>query len=362
MRKLYLIVLIISIFFVSCNDTEDITDLNKNNETSDCVINKQVQKVVLTDEGYLSFKDQESYNEISQLVDNMTDVEFAVWEKSFGFKSAQSLMSKVNVEIEKLRSIDEYEALKAKYSDKLTFESDGQVRFNFYTSAWARILTTDGVMKIGQNLYKFEKDREYIIVNGTLNDTYNPEVLSNISICRTYFPNKNNLKSLEWGTIYNDQIKTYEGNDYSYGDSRLDVELQLISFNYSGYGYSSVYYTEAGFELRIRMEQQRRGWFAWYNNQTAYDLRDISRDFEYDLPRLIGSIILPADPVIVDDDMSDYTSSETNQGLTYQFYYYYFYDSGSWTHVEPVINNFNCTYWSRGVGYDLRKTISYSNN
>jgi hypothetical protein len=263
-------------------------------------------------------------------------------------------------------------SLQQQFSDKLVFESDGTIRLNFYATAWDRVLNVDGVMKIGNTLHKFEKDRQIIIKDGIEEDLADINLIVNDSSkVRVFYPNReiNNeyLKSIQWGVIESGTIATGTSN----GDSKLIYELQLISFNFTGYGYSTIQYTEAGFHIRLRLDQYRRSLWVWSMNKTRYEFRDHSHRIEYTEPwkairvyyngvyshtRIEGGAHINSV-----ESLPDYTSPETNQGNRWTLYYYYFCDAYEWTHVEPQIHCLNFTFWSRGIGYNLRKTINYSN-
>lgn len=375
MKKVYyVIMLFILAIMVSCEKQEE--DLFEQNSKESFEIfensNQQKNDVVLNNEGYLSFKNQEAYLKISQTVDKMTDEEYETWQRNLGFESASTFIANVEEQIESIQTNAEFNALKEQYSSKLIFMNDCTVKLPFYASAWGKVLSVDGIMKIGNTLYKFCRDREFIVSDGSREDLENLEALeANTSKCRVFYPqqevNNSFLKSINWGTLEDGQIKTGS----SRGDSKLDYSLQLISFNYTGYGYSTTQYTEAGFELKMRFQQKRKGIFGWYKNKTSYCLRNIEQHIEYYEPEhwynryvndvYIGRFKEGGDHVVIDESKEDVTYSNTKYGFTYSFYHYYFVDQYDWSHVEPEIYNFNCTFWSNGIGYDLRETITCSN-
>jgi hypothetical protein len=362
MKNVYILFNLISLFIISCENKDEfqITDSTVN-EQKEQVLSEQKEDVILSENGYLIFKDQESYNKISGLLDKMTDNEFISWEKKMGFQSAQTYLSLVKDQIENLKTLDEFKLLKQKYSNKLVFEEDGSVRLPFYATAWDRVLTVDGVMKIGNKLFKFEKDRELIIKKGDIEDLKDiNSLVKDKDRVKEFYPlveiNKSTLKSLQWGTLMGYTIYTGKG----IGDSRLTYSLQLISFNYKGYGVTNppVFYTEAGFQFKLDLLQERKGILGWYNNETMYYFHNVSQHIEYYLPHLISAIWSPH-VVVENKSFPDATWGETKYGCTYTFHYYYFVGESNWSFVEPQIYNFNCTFCSRGVGAE--QTINYSN-
>jgi hypothetical protein len=368
MKNFYPLLIIINLFILAC------TKQNEPTQPFEPISMTQINGVSLSNDGYLIFKDQNSYLEISEKIDRMTDDEFLLWEKSIGFYSAQTLLSIVNEKIENLKSIEEYEDLKQEYSEKFIFEEDGSVRLPFYATAWNRVLTIDGVMKIGDKLYKFDKEKEIIVNNGEKKDLENITLLEkDTSRVYIFYPNqeinKSSNKSLAWGSLMSNMVKT--GNKI--GDSRLSYSLQLISFNYKGYGVTNppVYYTEAGFQFKLDLYQERKGLFGWFLNETMYYFSDGTYHIEYNEPErwvnvyvndvFIGRKKYGGNHVIEIKSFPDDTYGETKHGCSYTFYKYYFVDEYSWSFVEPQIFNFELSFYSRGIGSENKVTLTYSN-
>jgi hypothetical protein len=362
-QVLFYLLLFYTILFFGCsNIVNEMTDI-KNDIT-------EVEDVKLDKNGFLVFKDQSTYTEISSLVDKMNDQEFLEWEKSLGFQSAQTFRSIVDAQIENMKTKEEYEKLKQEFSYKLIFEDDGSVRLPFYATAWDRVLNVDGIMKIGNKLFKFEKDRELIINNGEIEDLKDiNSLLKDKDRVNEFYPlieiNKSALKTLQWGTLYGNTVYSTDRK------SRLIYSLQLISFNYKGYGVTNppVYYTEAGFEFKLNLQQERNGLFGWYNNETLYYFGNTSHHLEYFQPEhwynyYYNNVFIERRKIggehVVEYKTFPYSEwGETRYGCTYTFHYYYFVDQYDWSFVEPQIFNFTCTFNSRGV--DKQTTITYSN-
>jgi|GEM_PF-2633446 len=370
MKKLYLLIGLFCFLITACEKDSDYLPSESNNE--DKLIIKpsnQNKDVILSPDGYLIFKDQESFKRNSDLLEKMTDDEFLLWENQMNFQSAQTYISLVSDQIENLKTVEEFELLKQKYSNKIVFEEDGSVRLSFYATAWDRVLTVDGVMKIGDKLFKFEKDRELIINNGEIEDLIDiNSLVKDKDRVKEFYPlaeiNKSTLKSLQWGTLLASTVYSTDNK------SRLKYSLQLISFNYYGPGVTNppVLYTEAGFELKVRLQQERKGLLGWYKNETMYYLNNGSQYIDYYQPEHWKNVYYN-NVLVREKEGGDYVldnyvfpyeeSGETKNGQTMTFHYYYFVDEYDWTFVEPRIHSFNCTFNSRGV--DKLTTITYSN-
>lgn len=324
--------------------------------------------------GFLIFKDQATYRQISSLVDSMNDQEFLNWEKSIGFLSAQTFISNVDAEVEKLETLSQFETLKNKYSGQLIFKDDGDIKLPFYATAWSRILSPEGIMKIGDMLYKFDQEKEVAIAGGKYEDITKTDInYTDNEKVKVFHPYKkeDNLKStvepLLGGTEYS-----------SDGKSRLTYSLQLINFYYKGYGASNVYYTEVGYQLKMDLTQKRKNFIGiWYKNETVYYINDIHLNLKYTTINKTGSNTDGLETVItinmndgtrstqivdictyVDQIIPDIESGETNDGVTWDIFYYYAYDTGSYPQIVFKIFDFDVRFWSRGLGWENAVNIS----
>ncbi|MCF8360867.1 MAG: hypothetical protein K9H26_19100 [Prolixibacteraceae bacterium] len=219
-------------------------------------------------------------------------------------------------------------------------------------------------MKIGETIYKFDADKEIAIVGGKYEEVADlKKVDFSDERVNVFYPYRNeNLKSIQVGTL---NYPTVFSDD---GKSKLDYYLQLISFYYSGYGMSNVYYTEVGYHFKLVMQQQRKGFLGiWYNNVTTYGLRNRHAHYEYYkighwAPIYPNPIYIWGSKVAVNGNEADYDSPETRYGCVLNEIYYYGCDTGQHLQTNLKIYDFDVTFWSRGIGYDNRVSITnYSN-
>ncbi len=312
-----------------------------------------VKPDVYVENGYLVFKDYESYEKITNELDLMDDIQIDNWEKNIGFHSARSFICKVYEKLENINTLDGFYNLKKEYQDRLIFTEDNDILLPFYATAWESVLNPKGEMKIGHTLYKFDKDREIMIMNGTKEDLDNlSNIISDTSKVKVFYPTKNDLlKSVQWGTLMS-------GTEWNGSKMKLDWSYQLVSLYYYGTGYGSTYYTEKGFELKHWMRQKRKKW-GWHYNKTKYYMRSMNLHIEFyrDYNNLWGW----TNKYVYNQSIPDYTSSETKYGCTYRFLRYYDVVPGYQPQVNPEIYSNNFTFWSRGIDYNNRKTINYTN-
>lgn len=344
------------LLLLGCNDTlEEMTE-----ELPEVII----AGVSVDKNGFLVFTDQTAYNHISSLVDKMDDQEFLKWEQSLGFLSAQTFLNNVEAEVEKIETLSQFVTLKNKYSGKLIFTDDGDIKLPFYATAWSRVLSPEGIMKIGDMLYFFSEDKEISIVDGKYEDIEKAyENPADTAIVRTFYPykSKDNLKSttttLESKTVYSDD-----------GKSKLTYDLQLISFYYTGYGFSTVYYTEVGYELKLTMIQKRKNLLGiWYTNQTVYSISDFYFNFMY--RKLAKTILIPTgnggyiegyidNPYVYSNVSIPYKEVESGIGAFLRIFYYYAYDLGYYSQIDFDVYDLDVTFWSRGIGSNNAVTLN----
>ncbi len=311
-----------------------------------------VKPNVYVEGDYLVFRNFETYAEISDELDSMSDKQFNNWENQLNFFSARSLMNEVYTKLQKEESEDNYQKIKKEYEERLIFTSDYDILLPFYATAWDKILNPKGEVKIGNTLYKFYKDRELMIMDGTTSDLKNLyKIIDDTAKVKVFYPNKDNvLKSVQWGTL--------EEGSPQINNFKLEYKYQLISLYYTGYGIGSTYYTEKGFELKHWMRQKRKKiWWSYNENQYYMTNMNLHIEFYRDYSALGGW----GNPFVYNQAIPDYTSSETNDGCTYRFLRYYDVVSGYHPQVEPKIYNNTFTFWSRGFDYNNRITINYSN-
>ena len=310
-----------------------------------------VQPDVYVEDDYLVFKDIETYSKISDELDLMTEEEFFVWEKELGFFSARSLLNEVYTKLDEEESEENYQRVKNEYSDQLIFTSDRDIKLPFYATAWDKVLNPKGVMKIGHTLYKFDSEKEIMIMDGSASDLKSLDKIANDTTkVKVFYPHKNNqLKSVQWGSLISGSPQI--------GNFRLEYNYQLISLYYTGYGYGSTYYTENGFELKHWMRQKRKK-IWWSYNKTQYYMINMNLHIEF-WKMYEGVYIYPK--FVYNQNIPDYTSPETTQGCTYLFMRYYDVLPGYYSQVIPEIYNNNFTFWSNGWDYSNRITITYSN-
>ena len=153
----------------------------------------------------------------------------------------------------------------------------------------------------------------------------------------------------------------------------------MINFYYKGYGVSSVYYTEVGYQLKLDLTQKRKNFIGiWYKNETVYNINDIHLNYKYSTinEQKVGSDTDGLQKVYfyrqdgtyelkfidfctyVDENVPNIEFDETNTGVYWNIFYYYACDLGSYPQIVFKIFDFDFRFCSRGIGWENAVDIS----
>ncbi len=178
--------------------------------------------VKLTD-NYLEFKNRKVFDETIESLTLKNQNEQSLWEKQLSFVSMQSLYNKIiEAEMAKHAAFDalpenektiknypeEYTPLTKTHLNMLSIDQEGLINMNVFNETLAKVVNEDGVVKIGDLIYKYSKDKIRIITNGdktklanlhtyTKSDVQNNIYVSDITI------KKNQIKNARLGPFSN---------------------------------------------------------------------------------------------------------------------------------------------------------------
>ncbi len=129
---------------------------------------------VYVEDGVLVFKNPDVFSNTLKQLNKQTDKEKETWEKTIGFYSFRSAYSFLVNEISLLDSEKELNDLLNKNSKFVKKQGDIIVPLvdNFFSS----IVNEEGIVKIGNDYYRFYDGKETIVLNGSkskLFDSYN---------------------------------------------------------------------------------------------------------------------------------------------------------------------------------------------
>lgn len=166
------IILFIGIFSLSCSK-EEVENLN------DELVKKHNQ--IEYKNGYLIFPNQESLDQISEELNNMSEEEQDEWENAFGFTSLRSIFEEAVLEdaknfgnLEKELSTEEFSALNEaphsafvlKNSALFKFHPEGWFEINLAEPRVASFVNAQGIVKVGREIRKYTPEGIKVIEDG----------------------------------------------------------------------------------------------------------------------------------------------------------------------------------------------------
>ncbi len=364
--KKKLIIIVVGLLFLNACEKEIISKEKVLNLEEEMRLTEQKKDIILSKEGFLIFRNHHVYDSINNMVDQMTNEEFFAWENELGFVSAYTFILKVHEELDLAKTIDEYEIKKDMYSDKLIFSNDGSIILPFYATGWSRVLNIDGIMKIGKTLFKFDAEKEYMIFDGDKEDVENLAfIINDTSKVRIYDPqNFTASKSAIAGKFVFPNRYNEDRN------RRLSSSLQTVINYYTGYGYTTTYYTEMWLEFKLVMLQEAKGLFGgWSPNKTVYRVSNLDLHYEYNEHGPYNNNTAPTgnyewgDLIVYDNYIGEQQSSAEIKGTcVYQMLDYYDCTHGYHPKTNFYIYNLDIDFWSRGITYANRYQLRGYNN
>ena len=114
---------------------------------------------------YLVFKNQENLLAFQKEYINRKQEDLDKWEQSLTFTSYRKLFNDAADEMEKVETQEQYESFKSKYSTLVKFSEDGTIEYK-YLSNFVPFINKDGIVKVGNILYKLMEDRMIFITDG----------------------------------------------------------------------------------------------------------------------------------------------------------------------------------------------------
>ncbi|WP_321287813.1 DUF4848 domain-containing protein [uncultured Sunxiuqinia sp.] len=221
--NLFAMVAIVLTIFSACQKDELAV------EQSETVAFTQEQSEVYEESGYLVFRTLEDFNRILLEIEKMEDTEKEEWENSLNFKSAETFRNETNDLADNIKTQDEKNSFVKKYSDFFRISEDLDIRYKFYATGLASVLNEDGIIKIENSLYKFSREKEYIILDGDQeqlskfkdNSLKSAQVDDDNVIVFESFSRNKRLKS----------TAIVEGGTQTVGKRRLNYSLEEVVFS-----------------------------------------------------------------------------------------------------------------------------------
>lgn len=222
--------------------------------------------LVYVENDYLVFKNKVVYDSILALSETWDDDLKDTWAGALGFTSASKVYR--NAESEIRTSIEagdlDLSPIIEKYKGQLEI-SNSEMSYLFYPRTITDLLNIQGIVKIGQSLYKFTKDKEYVITDGdhakldlikegTLKAATNLEDLS------IYAFDPYESSALKTTVIIADGTHT----DGRYRFHYLAEKITYLSFNgFNPYTMKDMWSYGYSFKLYIESQKKTLFWFGY---------------------------------------------------------------------------------------------------
>lgn len=255
---------------------------------SDAEIAKVSKADVYLENGYLVVKNLEVVDSLKKLLHNSTIADQYSWEQKLGFKSAKSFRIQSS---EKLASIQN-QKIAENYITELIKDGyfsmqDSSLCYPFYNYSWDCVLNKNGLIKIGDVLYCFQKDAQVAILDGSSN-TLNQFLVNgenyNKSLVKVFpFQKLKSTTPVNYGEVQN--VVMYNSNNKKRFTLALlwePVKIQVLNIDLQWVTVQS------GNMYQLYFHNQTKSLWWWNDNRTYFYNRHISFDFGGNYDPFIG--------------------------------------------------------------------------
>lgn len=267
---------------------------------------------VYLENGYLAFKDMNAVDSTINVLSKMSRQEKDAWEQRIGLKSARAEFDNYFDEYQKLTTIEELLKFRAQHGDHLNFnefdETDYSIDYPFLRTFLFPLLNQNGIVKIGQSVFKYTKEKRIIILDGDVS-MISHALKQNFSSKNIIVDGRSEyLKATttdyitDFASWYNQNQWGISGNNYlKYSsDRRLLNELRCERFTYLN--YSNTY--NGGYRIFLYQKAQKKA-IVWVNYSTQYS---------------VGLIVYKENGVVLVNDPGTHTTGEISPSCTFNIY------------------------------------------
>lgn len=227
------------------------------------------------------------------------------WEENIGFNSVRKLIALAKDEYEQLKTEEDLKIFLSKYENKFTF-NDGSIHGNIRWRNISALVNEDGWAYIGDNLYKFEEDKQIIIEGAEENKIDLAETSTSsrledgIHVFSKEKLESSQVEARSCGSICTTAYYFYDEDKDSDNNKRLRywwegfaVQELLPNGNYNTYYYYA-----------REIESRKKQGFIW--KRTWIDVK-----FDHDVSFCYPSCNFPEDDISFDQtvfDVADYVA------------------------------------------------------
>lgn len=235
---------------------------------------------VYLENDYLVVKNFEAVDSLKKTLQNKSLEEQASWENQLGLKSAKTFRAQVSDKLGEFQN----EADAENYAKELVKEGyfsmrDSSICYPFYNYSWDCILNKNGVIKIGDVLYCFQKDAQISILDGkvkTLNQFLSKPESCDTAIVKVYSLLK--LKSTtptNYGTVKSNTMPSAGGGvrwTLSFCYDKVTSQINVP-------GSIDPITVQTGLHYYLYFHEQKHGTFGWRDSRDIFYYQHISYSF-----------------------------------------------------------------------------------
>jgi len=218
---------------------------------------------VYAEQDYLVFKSIESVDSMKKVLDSKSEDSRLEWERSMNFTSASNYRSKANDKLTEFTSEAQAKPFIAQLAEKGYFSlKDSCLTYPFKMISLESVLNPQGLVKIGEVLYCFQKDKQICIMDGkkeTLESFLNGQIeADDVHIKVVKYATNQYLRGYWFGNVLAEVGRTS-------GKYRFTVQLIYDAVYMPN---STVHVNHAYYEFYFHQQKKSIAW--WNDNQTYY--------------------------------------------------------------------------------------------
>lgn len=243
----------------------------------DAGIAKTGKADVYLESDYLVFINYEALDSLKKTLQNKSHEEQSSWENQIGLKSAKTIRAQASDKLAEFQN----EADAENYAKELVKEGyfsmkDSSMCYPFYNYSWDCILNKNGVVKIGDVLYCFQKDAQISIIDGkakTLNQFLSKPESCDTALVRVYsFPKLKSTTPTNYGTVKTSDMMYSAGKgvrwNLSFCYDKITMEM------YDAWGHEIT--VQIGLHYYLYFHEQKKRTFGWSDDTDIFWYQHLS--------------------------------------------------------------------------------------
>ncbi len=228
---------------------------------------------------YLVVKNYEAIDSLKTILQNKSLEEQSRWEDQLGLKSAKTFRAQAS---DKLAGFQK-EADAENYAKELVKEGyfsmkDSSMCYPFYNYFWDCILNKNGVIKIGDVLYCFQKDAQISVMDGkakTLNQFISKPESCDTAVVKVYsFPKLKSTTPANYGEVaWNRAYSAGEGVRWT-----LSLYYHYLPIKTVGPNGQDIT-NQGGVRYYLYFHEEKKGLFGWRDSKDIFHHQHITSSY-----------------------------------------------------------------------------------